>query len=137
MDTGEVPTSLKEAIITPINKGGSRGKASNYRPVVLTSHIMKTLKRIVRKKLMAFLEDGNKMNAGQHGFRPGRSCLSQLLEHQEFILSKVGQGNNVDVIYLVFAKAFDKVNHGILLHKLKNLGIDGKLGVWLHSILSA
>ena len=54
----------------------------------------------------------------QHGFRSGRSCLSQLLEHHK-ILEELEKSNNVDVIFLDFAKAFDKVDHGILLNKLK------------------
>ena len=60
------------------------------------------------------------MNPKQHGFRSGRSCLSQLLEHHDKILLKeLEKSNNVDVIYLDFAKAFDKIDHGILPNKLK------------------
>ena len=59
------------------------------------------------------------MNPKQHGFRSGRSCLSQLLEHHNKILEELEKSNNVDVIYLDFAKEFDKVDHGILLSKLK------------------
>ena len=60
-----------------------------------------------------------KMNPKQHAFRSGRSCLSQLLEHHNKILEELEKSNNVDVIYWDFAKVFDKVNHGILLNKLK------------------
>ena len=59
------------------------------------------------------------MNPKQHGFRFGRSCLSQLLEHLNKILEELEKSNNVDVIYLGFVKALDKVDHGILLNKLK------------------
>ena len=75
------------------------------------------------------------MNPKQHGFRFGRSCLSQLLEHHK-ILEELGKSNNVDVIYIDFAKAFDKVDHDILLKKLKNIGINGMVGVWMHNFLS-
>jgi len=75
-------------------------------------------------------------NEGQHGFRQGRSCLSQLLTHYEKVIQAIQDGGNADVIYLDFAKTFDKVDHGILLHKIKALGIGGKLGEWLHSFLS-
>ena len=68
------------------------------------------------------------VNNGQHGFRKHRSCLSQLLVHHEGILENIREGNNADVIYLDFAKAFDKVDHGILLHKLRNHGIRGPVG---------
>ena len=59
------------------------------------------------------------MNPKQHGFRSGRFCLSQLLEHHNKILGELEKPNDVDVIYLDFAKAFNKVDHGILLNKLK------------------
>ena len=70
-----------------------------------------------------------KMNPKQHGFRSGRSCLSQLLEHHDKIFEELEKSNNVDVIYLDFAKSFDKVDQGILLNKLKTIGINGKIGV--------
>ena len=59
------------------------------------------------------------MNPKQHGFCSGRSCLSQQLVHHNKILEELEKSNNVDVIYLDFAKAFDNVDHGILLNKLK------------------
>ena len=76
------------------------------------------------------------MNPKQHSFRSGRSCLSQLLEHYNKILEELEKSNNVDVTYLDFAKAFDKVDHGIFLNKLKKIGINGKIGVWIHNFQS-
>ena len=86
--------------------------------------------------MVAHLEDTGILNDGQHGFRKGRSCHSQLLAHYDKILQDTQVGENVDVIYLNFAKVFDKVDHGILLHKIKALGISRELGKWLHSFLS-
>ncbi len=86
--------------------------------------------------MATYLEQSNRMNEDQHGFRTGRSCLSQLLAHYETILEKLEYNKNVDVVYLDFAKAFDKVDHGILLHKTRQMGITGKLGVWLHCFLT-
>lgn len=136
LDTGTIPKQLKSANITPIYKGGSRAEAKSYRPVSLTSHIIKVLERIIVKNMATYLEQNNKMNQDQHGFRSGRSCLSQLLSHYETILEKLEYNKNVDVVYLDFAKAFDKVDHGILLHKTQQMGITGKLGMWLHSFLT-
>ena len=76
------------------------------------------------------------MNENQHGFRPGRSCLTQLLSHHDNIISLLEQGNNVDVVYLDFAKAFDKVDHKIVLAKAFNFGIRGKLLSWIKEFLS-
>ncbi|KAG0725695.1 putative RNA-directed DNA polymerase from transposon X-element [Chionoecetes opilio] len=134
--SGIIPPNLKEGIVTPIHKGGNKGLAKNYRPVVLTSHIIKIIERVVKNHLTDHLEKTNAFNEGQHGFRKGRSCLSQLLAHQEALLEATSKGTNVDVIYLDFAKAFDKVDHGLLLHKLRGLGISGNLGKWIHTFLT-
>jgi len=64
-----------------------------------------------------------------------KSCLTQLLQNDDPILNLV-EGKNVDVVYPDFAKAFYKVGPGILCHKLKQLGIGGKVGTWIHNFLS-
>ena len=136
LDLGMTPESLKMGHIIPTHKGGSNGVASHYRPVALTSHIIKIFEKIVRKNIVDFMERHDLFNNNQHGFRMGRSCLSQLLSHYDKILSLLEQGLNVDVIYLDFSKAFDKLDFHIILKKLKELGITGKLGRWIHSFLT-
>ena len=59
-----------------------------------------------------------------------------MIAHYDKVLSYLEEGKNVDVIYLDFAKAFDKLDFNITLAKLKALGIDGKIGIWLHSFLT-
>lgn len=135
LDTGKIPDPLKYATIIPIHKGDSRAIPKNYRPVALTSHLIKVFERLMRNNLVSYLEKHDFMNEHQHGFRPGRSCLTQLIEHYDLILHYLENGVNVDVIYLDFAKAFDKVDHGILCHKLLSMGISGKIGAWLHNFL--
>lgn len=76
------------------------------------------------------------MNQRQHRFRRGRSYLSKLVEHHTHLLESIKAGVNTDVIYLNFEKAFDKVDHGALLHKMRNLGITGNIGRWVHAFLS-
>ena len=136
LEDGEIPEILKLAFVTPVHKGGSRALPVQYRPISLTSHVIKTLERVLRKSLVGFLEWQGKMDPNQHGSRSKRSCLSQLLEHQEEILRILETGENIDVIYLDFLKAFDKVDIGILLRKAKGLGITGKLGRWINSFLT-
>ena len=63
---------IKTVIVTPLFKGGSRGEAKKYRPVALTSHIIKNIEKIVVKKLTAFLETNQLLNPTQHGFRAHR-----------------------------------------------------------------
>ena len=137
LDLGMTPANLKGAHIIPIHKGGHQGLAVNYRPIALTSHLIKIFEKVVRNNLVAFLEENDLLNDGQHGFRIGRSCLSQLLNHYDNILSLLEKGLNVDTVYLDFAKAFDKVDHRIVLKKLSLLGIQGKILNWLESFLTS
>lgn len=136
LDSGEIPESLKNTTIAPLHKGGNKALPKNYRPVALTSHVTKIFERVVRSKITKHMEDNGLYNAGQHGFRAGRSCLSQLLDHYDRILVELEEGKNVDVIYTDFAKAFDKCDHGIIAHKLKEKGISGKIGRWIYNFLS-
>ena len=139
LDTGQVPQILKTAHIIPIYKGGCRGTPKNYRPVALTSHLIKVFEKVIRKKIVKFMETYQLFNPSQHGFRAGRSCLSQLLSHYDRILELLEEGVNVDVIYLDFAKAFDKVDFGVTLKKLNDMGICGKVGHcghWIYSFLT-
>ena len=136
LDTGQVPQILKTAHIIPVYKGGCRGTPKNYRPVALTSHLIKVFEKVVRKKIVQFMETYQLFNPSQHGFRSGRSCLSQLLSHYDRILELLEEGVNVDVVYLDFAKAFDKVDFGVTLKKLNDMGIRGKVGSWIYSFLT-
>ena len=135
LDTGIIPTILKTADIAPLHKGGSKSVPKNYRPIALTSHIIKIFERVMRSKITEYLESHDLYNPGQHGFRAGRSCLSQLIDHYDKVLDQVEQKENVDVIYTDFAKAFDKCDHGVIAHKLKKIGITGKMGRWIHNFL--
>ncbi|XP_076045726.1 uncharacterized protein LOC143027968 [Oratosquilla oratoria] len=135
LDTGIIPKRLKEDIISPIHKGGERSVTRNYRPVALTSHIIKIFEKILRNNIIKYLEKHQLLSKSQHGFRKGRSCLSNLLSHYEWLLQGLTRRGNVDVVCLDFAKAFDRVDHGILSHKLKAVGIKGKIGTWLHNFV--
>ena len=131
-----VPSDLKLGLITPIYKGGARDKPQNYRPVTLTSHVIKVFEKVVARRLVQYMEEADLFNRRQHGFRRNRSCLSQLLEHHHQILALLEDGAGVDVVYLDFAKAFDKVDHGVLFRKLRLLGVGGELLAWIHSFLT-
>ena len=75
------------------------------------------------------------MNKNQHGFRSGRSTITQLLKFFDDILIKLENGEEVDVIYLDFAKAFNKVDHNALLKKMASLGFGGKIITWTEAFL--
>jgi hypothetical protein len=136
MMEGIIPEGLKVGLITPIHKGGSRDRPQNYRPVTLTSQVIKVFEKVVARRLVQYMEEAELYNNGQHGFRRNRSCLSQLLEHQHRLMALLEEGAGVDVVYLDFAKAFDKVDHGVLFRKLRLLGVGGNLLGWIHNFLT-
>ncbi len=133
---GTIPHELKLQFITPLFKKGNETEAANYRPVSITSHIIKIFERVFRNKLVDYLESSNILLDNQHGFRKKRICLTQLLEHVDSILKSLNSGNEIDVIYLDYSKAFDKVDHKVLLAKMKRYGITGKFYNWIEEFLS-
>ena len=136
LETGEIPAGWKTAHVIPILKpGANKSSPSSYRPVSLTSHLIKTFARTIKVNLQNHLELVNKFSNNQHGFRSRRSCISQLLHHHDMILKGMEEGANVDSVYLDFSKAFDKVDKGVLSRKMKRMGISGELGKWIFSFL--
>jgi hypothetical protein len=135
LDQGSIPPDLLLVQVCPLHKGGSRGAAKNYRPVALTSHLTKVFERVVRKVLVSHLEQHGHLPDGQHGFRAGRSCLTQLLTFWDTLLEEMEQGKGVNVVYTDYAKAFNKCEIGVLLHRLRECGVQGKMGCWLAAFL--
>ena len=133
---GFIAKQFKNQIITPVHKKSSKADPANYRPIALTSHIIKIFERVIRDQLVSYLEENNLICRCQHGFRKGLSCLTQLLLHIDTVLKNLLENKDTDVIYLDYAKAFDKVDHEILLKKLHAYGVRGKLLTWLHCYLS-
>ena len=137
LDSGTIPPELLLVLVTPVHKGGSRAVPKNYRPVALTSHLIKVFERVLRKTLVNHMDSLNIIPNDQHGSRAMRSTLTQLLAHWDKILDGLEDGGGVDVVYLDFSKAFDKVEHGVLLHKLRDCKVLGKIGVWLAKFLDS
>ena len=84
---------------------------------------------------MTHLESNNILSDAQHGFRLQRSCETQLLGFVDEVSQEVAAGKQVDTIVLDFAKAFDKVDHALLTHKLKRYGINGNMLSWIEGFL--
>ena len=95
-------------MIAPIFKGGSKLEPPNYRPVSLTSLVIKVFERVIQVKVLHYLESNKLVSCNQHGFRKGCSCLSELLAHFNEIYENLGNSHDTDTIYLDFSKAFDK-----------------------------
>ena len=125
LDEG-VPDDWKLANVCPMYRKGSRAHTSNYRPVSLTSQVCKVLESIIRTAVVSHLEKHNLIKDSQHGFRRGRSCLTNLLEFLDKVTRSVDAGNNMDILYLDFAKAFDKVPHYRLIKNSKHTALEGR-----------
>ena len=121
--------------VKPLFKKGSKKKVGNYRPVSLTSICCKLLEKIIRDDIVKYLEENGFLVDNQHGFRGGRSCLTQLLEIMEIWTGWLDRGLAWDTIYLDFSKAFDSVPHERLLLKIKQMGIKGQLLKWISNFL--
>jgi len=135
LDSGTLPDLWKKANVTPIFKKGSRFHPSNYRPISLTSQVVKLIESIIRECLWDFLDQCKALNPNQHGFVKHRSCFTNLLECHSKWSAALDSGFGVDVIYLDYSKAFDSVPHLRLLSKLQSYGINGKLLLWIKNFL--
>ena len=133
---GQVPEDWKRANVTPIFKKGSKADPGNYRPVSLTSVCGKLLERIIKDRVVHHLLENDLILPSQHGFMPNKSCVTNLLEFLETVTSAVDDGSPFDIIFLDFAKAFDKVPTAPLLAKLQAMGIGGQLLSWISEWLS-
>jgi hypothetical protein len=133
MDSGTVPLDWRCANVTPIYKKGPRSDPGNYRPVSLTSVCCKIMESIIRDGLMEHLEKNTLIGSSQHGFLPGKSCSTNLLER---VTREVDEGKPFDIVFLDFAKAFDMVPKNRLPEKLRAHGVGGGVLRWIQNWLS-
>jgi hypothetical protein len=136
MDTGIYPYEWKNALVCPVHKKGPMDEASNFRPISLTSAVSKIFETILRSSLMDHVVANRLFNDSQFGFLRGKSCVLQLLDCLDYITRAIDEGDCADMIYMDFAKAFDKVPHRRLCKKLRSYGVSGKMLRVLESFLS-
>ena len=135
LQSGVIPYQWKTALIVPVFKKGSRYSVNNYRPISLTSSICRLLERALCDIILSYLIGHNLISQQQHGFLPGRSTVTQLLEALNRWMTSYTSGEATDVVYTDLSKAFDKVNHSKLIRVLESYGICGKLVNWISSFL--
>lgn len=133
---GCLPEDWKRSQVVPIHKGGPVEEPANYRPVSLTSVILKVLERIIRDRIVEHLTGNNLLSAAQHGFRRNKSCLTNLLCFLDEVTDRMDRGEDVEVCYLDFQKAFDSVCHRLLLRKLEIYGIEVRIRNWIREFLT-
>ena len=109
LESGQVPEDWRVANVTSLFKKGSREELGNYRPVSLTSVVGKLLETLIKDQMKNHLNKYKLIKGIQHGFTKGSSCLTNILEFYEAVCEWVDEGKAVDIVYLDFKKAFDKV----------------------------
>ena len=136
LEQGIFPKELKLANVVPIFKSGEPEQVGNYRPVSLLSTVSKVFERIFYIRLLAFIKEQRILYDLQFGFREGHSTHLAIIKLLESIIENLDSGNYAAAIFLDFSKAFDTVNHKILLSKLNHYGIRGVGNKWVDSYLS-
>ena len=133
--TGIFPSKFKIARITPIYKKGDKDELSNYRPISILPVLSKVLERLVCTRLTEHLENNEIITDSQHGFRRNRSTTSAVLTLTDHILQSFDNKQYTLGIFLDFTKAFETVNHEILLQKLQHIGVRGVAFNWFKNYL--
>ena len=133
--TGIVPNSLKIAKVSPIYKKGDRHLTDNYRPISLLPVISKVLEKVVFLQVYNYFVENKLLYDSQYGFRKLHSTEFAGLEFTDKIITNLDEGKLPLAIFLDLSKAFDTIDHSILIHKLQYYGIQGTSLNWFKSYL--
>ena len=136
MESGQVPSSLKLAKVKPIFKAKDASQYENYRPISLLPCISKILEKVVYKRLYNFLNQENILYSSQYGFRQGHSTIQAVSEFMSSILQGLEDKEFTLGLFLDLSKAFDTIDHRILIKKLEFYGVRGLPLLWFRDYLS-
>ena len=136
LSQGKFPSQWKQANVSPIHKKDNRQHVSNYRPISLLSCISKVLEKVVFLKLYKYSSENSLLTEKNSGFKPLDSTINQLIHITNTIYEALNRKEDVCAVYLDVSRAFDKVYHPGLIHKFRQMGIEGPLLDWLQSYLS-
>ena len=137
LSLGVFPDLFKLAKVVPVPKGGDPSDINNYRPVSVLSVFSKIYERVVHRQLCGYLDRFAVLCSEQYGFRQNRSTTHALLNHVQYIYNNLDSNRYVFSLFLDFKKAFDSVDHSILLSKMSHYGVRGMALNWFHSYLSS
>ena len=136
LNKGVFPTIHKSGTIVPLYKNKERNYIENYRPICLLNAVSKVLEKITSTRLLNHVETHGILNDSQFAYRKGRGTDSAILKFVNNIIENFERGNYTVAAYLDLTKAFDCVNHQILLHKLDHYGVKDNAYQWFRSYLA-
>jgi hypothetical protein len=136
VDEGHFPTDLKIGRITPIYKKGDKTDTENYRPVTVLNIISKVFERLLNYQLYEYLDTNSKLSDTQHGYRKGKNCQTAIVEFLDYIYQEIDKGRIPIGTFYDLTRAFDTVNHDVLIEKLTCLGVSGNASRLIKSLLS-
>ena len=134
--TGVFPDVWKEALVKPIPKINNPQELKDFRPVSILPFLSKIIEKVICQQLMEYLDANNILPPNQSGFRTGRSTATALLDVIDDILAGVDKGDGTILVLLDFSRAFDTINHNLLMSKLAYYGLDSIALRWFSSYLS-
>ena len=134
LSEGTFPSIWKICSVTPVLKAGDPSDVTNYRPISIIPHLAKLFESLVYSNIKRSLN--HIIIDEQHGFRPGKSTVTSSVVFTNYLLDNIEKGGQVDVVFTDFKKAFDTVDHDLLINELDLLGIGDPLLSWLRSYLS-
>ena len=130
------PNRWKEAKVSPLHKNGPHDDVNNYRPISILPILSKVLEKHVSECLLHYLNENNLLHKTQSGFRSHHSCETALTHMIDSWLNAIDSGQMIGVVLVDFKKAFDLVDHNILLTKLQCYGIKDETIAWFNSYLT-
>ena len=133
---GIYPDDWKIAKVVPVFKNGARNDLNNYRPISIISAVAKIFGKLVHDQFYCYLTSNDLLSKYQSGFRPNHSTLTALLETTNSWCVNIDNGLLNGVVFIDLKKAFDTIDHNILLIKLKHYGVDDNALTWFHSYLT-
>ena len=134
--TGTVPSALKLSRVIPIFKSGNKDELINYRPIPLLSVFSKVLEKLVYKRMISFINKNKLITNSQFGFRANHSTSHAVMHLTDLITSFLDKSEKVAGVFLDISKAFDSLDHDILLQKLHAYGFRGLTHQWLASFVT-
>ncbi len=135
METGIIPSDLKMAEVTQLFKAGDPGSFTNYRSISILPYFSKILEKLVYKAIHEHLNKYNILYNHQYGFRKNHSTYMALLEFTDRIYTALDSNEYAVSIFLDLSKAFNTVNHNILLSRIYRYGFHGMVHKWLCNCL--